>query len=139
MSLSKDYHFYLSFENTHCKDYITEKFFHHGIASKTVPVISGASKSSYTRIVNETAFLHTDDFENTQQLAAVMNDYLAGKRDYSNFFTWRKYVKNMISQKQGNNLCALCKKLYDIKGTEELPERIDDRGGDLKNITMTWF
>jgi len=131
-SLSKDYYFYLSFENTHCNDYITEKFFHHGISSKTVPVVSGAPKSSYSKIVNETGFLYVEDFENTEQLANVMNEYLSGKRDYSKFFTWRKYVKNMISQKQGNNLCALCQKLYEIRETEENPERIGD-------INDWWF
>ena len=38
----------------------------------------------------------------------------------------------MISQKQGNNLCALCQKLYEIRETEENPERISD-------INDWWF
>jgi len=29
--LKKDYYFYLSFENSNCRDYITEKFFDNGL------------------------------------------------------------------------------------------------------------
>ncbi len=30
--LDRDYTFYLSFENLHCKDYVTEKFFDNGLS-----------------------------------------------------------------------------------------------------------
>ncbi|KAK6017403.1 hypothetical protein OSTOST_17078, partial [Ostertagia ostertagi] len=37
--LDTHYHFYLSFENSICKDYITEKLWNHGYMHYVVPIV----------------------------------------------------------------------------------------------------
>jgi hypothetical protein len=40
----EEYSFYLSFENSLCRDYITEKFFKVLNSSRVIPIVRGASK-----------------------------------------------------------------------------------------------
>lgn len=37
--LDRDYKFYLAFENSNCKDYITEKLFINGLSRNIVPIV----------------------------------------------------------------------------------------------------
>lgn len=37
--LQRDYKFYLSFENSNCKDYITEKLFENALGNNIVPIV----------------------------------------------------------------------------------------------------
>ena len=46
--LLEDYKFYLSFENSICKDYVTEKFFSK--LGRIVPVVLGGLSGDYTRM-----------------------------------------------------------------------------------------
>lgn len=39
--LDHDYKFYLAFENSNCKDYITEKFFVNALGRNILPIVMG--------------------------------------------------------------------------------------------------
>lgn len=39
--LNRDYKFYLAFENSNCKDYITEKFFVNALNRNILPIVMG--------------------------------------------------------------------------------------------------
>lgn len=40
----REYRFYLAFENSNCKEYITEKFFVTALGHNILPIVMGASR-----------------------------------------------------------------------------------------------
>lgn len=67
--LEQDYKFYLSFENSFCDDYVTEKFFSI-LQLEVIPIVFGGS--DYTSISPPFSYINAQDFETALQLA----DYL---------------------------------------------------------------
>ncbi|KAH7954305.1 hypothetical protein HPB49_017345 [Dermacentor silvarum] len=68
--LDNDYHFYLSFENANCKDYITEKFF-NALRHNVVPVVMGASREEYLAAAPYHSYIHVDDLRVAQGAGRV--------------------------------------------------------------------
>jgi len=124
--LSKNYKFYLAFENSKCKDYITEKFFVNGIKNGLVPIVSGADRKDYEQFVPGSAFMHVDDFGSIEELAEQVNYFLKNSTAYSEFFDWRRQdfgEKGLFVDKVGQvsnewGWCKLCKDLNVIRSGE---------------------
>ncbi|GFY73774.1 glycoprotein 3-alpha-L-fucosyltransferase A [Trichonephila inaurata madagascariensis] len=112
-----DYKFYLAFENSNCREYITEKLWWNAYGKDTVPVVMGAPKSDYEKLCPPNSFIHTDDFESPSELAKyldfLMNNYTA----YNSFFSWKKDFK--VVNEHGYfgspslHLCRICEALND--------------------------
>lgn len=70
------YRFYLSIENSNCKDYITEKLeraFQYGV----VPVVDGAPRADYEPFIpNHDSIIHVDDFDSIEDLANYLKSLL---------------------------------------------------------------
>lgn len=58
--LEKDYKFYLAFENSLCRDYITEKFY-LALLYNVVPVVYGGA--NYTNLAPKKSFIDIRDFK----------------------------------------------------------------------------
>lgn len=43
--LEKDYKFYLAFENSNCRDYITEKAYSNALMRNILPIVVSVSRS----------------------------------------------------------------------------------------------
>nr|CAH8873236.1 unnamed protein product [Trichobilharzia regenti] len=104
--LRKDYKFYLSFENSLCKDYVTEKFFKNALTNDVIPIVMGASIEEYKMIAPPYSFIHVDEFESPAKLADYL--YYLNKNDtaYNEYFAWHGHgvIQNWIAQPQ----CDMC-------------------------------
>ena len=65
VEIANSYQFYLSFENSLCKDYVTEKLF-RALAADLVPVVMGGA--NYTNIVPPKSVINVQDFASPEQL-----------------------------------------------------------------------
>lgn len=110
----KKYKFYLAFENSNCKNYITEKFFVNGLSHNILPIVMGAPREDYERLAPERSFIHVEDFKSPKELAEYL--YILDKSDelYNSYFKW-KGTGEVVNA--WNNLwCQMCAMVHDDYG-----------------------
>lgn len=107
--LNRDYKFYLAFENSNCRDYITEKFFVNGLSHHILPIVMGAHPEDYARQAPHKSYIHVDDFESPKELANFL--HLLDQNDdlYNEYFRWKgtgEFINTYF-------MCRLCAMLHD--------------------------
>ena len=86
--LRRDYRFYLAFENSNCKDYITEKFFTNALGHRIVPIVMGPSIEDYTAVAPPNSFIHVDHFATVVEMAEYLELVAADETMYNSYFEW---------------------------------------------------
>ncbi|KAE8743619.1 hypothetical protein FOCC_FOCC010763 [Frankliniella occidentalis] len=107
--LDQHYKFYLAFENSNCKDYITEKFFVNGLGRNIIPIAMGAQPEDYARSAPVRSYIHVDDFESPKALAAYLHRLDRDDDLYNSYFRW-KGTGQFINT---HFFCRLCALLHD--------------------------
>lgn len=87
--LDRDYKFYLAFENSNCKDYITEKFFVNGLGRDVVPIVMGARPLDYVRASPTRSFIHVEDFPSVKALAEYLHLLDRNETLYNEYLRWK--------------------------------------------------
>ncbi|CAH8448973.1 unnamed protein product [Schistosoma guineensis] len=114
-SLKNDYKFYLSFENSICQDYITEKFFLNALKNTVVPIVMGASKSEYVRSAPSNSFIHVDDFNSVKQLADYLYYLDNNKTAYNEYFKWHNHGTVDFNTFTDCRLCMLAHEIDNLE------------------------
>lgn len=112
--LLANYKFYLSFENSRCPEYMTEKAFKIITMpmrdNPPVPVILGPSKSYCQEVLPNMSYIHVDDFKGPQDLAKYL-DHLDKHPDlYSQYLYWRTAYSLRWHEQIGCRLCEFLQK-----------------------------
>ncbi|KAF4653266.1 hypothetical protein FOL47_010613, partial [Perkinsus chesapeaki] len=67
--IAAKYRFYLSFENSRCNKYITEKFWRPLWKGNVPVVLGGLARTDYDEIAPPGSYIHVDDFKTTRELS----------------------------------------------------------------------
>ncbi|CAG2164533.1 unnamed protein product, partial [Oppiella nova] len=87
--VDKDYKFYLSFENSNCLDYITEKFWFNGLMHSVIPIVMGAHPLTYKRLAPPHSYIHVDDYKSPKHLASYLHKLDSNDQLYNEYFAWK--------------------------------------------------
>lgn len=104
--ISKDYYFYLSFENSICKEYVTEKLW--GVLQRNIiPVVLGGA--NYSQLLPPNSYIDVANFSSPKLLANYLRNVARNKDLYLSYFKWKSdYVIKDIFTKF---VCSMCKYL----------------------------
>lgn len=124
--LNTTYKFYLSFENSLCKDYLTEKQY-DAMEQFVIPV--SYSGVNYTKFLPPDSFIDADSFKTVEELAAHLKYLEKNPKEMVKYFYWKKHY-NVTKVTFKHQACEICKKLND-------PDTYKEKKS-YKNIT-DWF
>lgn len=119
--LDHDYKFYLAFENSNCKDYITEKFFVNSLNRNILPIVMGARPEDYENSAPYRSYIHIDEFASPKELAEYLE--ILDKNDdlYNSYFKWKgtgEFINTYF-------WCRVCSMLHD-ENSIKIPNWYED-------------
>ena len=113
-SVFKKYKFFLSFENSICTDYITEKTYQNAYNQDLIPVILSGGNLSNPAVVPQGSFIDASKFTSAQKLANYLKQVGSNFSLYNKFFEWRAHwTIRQTNSTEFEATCRICKKLHE--------------------------
>ncbi|CAK7315385.1 Alpha-(1,3)-fucosyltransferase 4 [Vulpes lagopus] len=117
------YKFYLAFENSQHRDYITEKLWRNALLAGAVPVVLGPDRANYERFLPRGAFIHVDDFPSAAALAAHLLFLDRNPAVYRRYFHWRRSYAVHITSFWDEPWCRACQA---VQAAGDRPKSVRD-------------
>ncbi len=105
MPLLYYYSFYLSFENSVCDEYVTEKFFKY-LDKEVVPVVLGGA--DYSRVAPPHSYLDARHFDTPLKLAVRMLELERDRDAYQEYFRWKQEYDVLPNHGWVSDACHKC-------------------------------
>ena len=134
------YHFYLSFENSLCSEYVTEKFY-NPLRSPllTVPVVvGGLSIDDYAKNAPPDSFIHLYNFTSVEALGKYLKHLMTDPDAYMKYHSWRQQyeVRSVLASSLSCKLCEIANMNGKFVGKQQ--GRISEWwNSGCKNLTIT--
>lgn len=114
--LEQEYKFYLSFENSFCDDYVTEKLFSI-LQFDIVPIVFGGV--DYSAVAPPFSYINARDFKSARQLADYLKKLDSDDDLYQQYFWWKPHyrIRNHV-QDLRLSMCGLCARLHKDSGVK---------------------
>ena len=100
----KQYKFYLSFENSLCPDYVTEKFY-RSLNFSMIPIVFGDSHY-YRSVLSHNAYIDARNFSTVEELAKFVNRVGNDEELYRSYFVWKDHYRLDTYMSPMCNLCS---------------------------------
>jgi alpha-1,3-fucosyltransferase len=107
--LETKYKFYLSFENSMCEEYVTEKFF-NVLNRSMIPVVYGYE--DYSSIAPPGSFIDARSFKSVEELGKYLKFLSGNVTEYLKYFEWKKHYQVILGP-TNEMWCGLCHKILE--------------------------
>ena len=117
--LSATYKFYLSFENSLCKDYVTEKFYRTAQFDLIPVVLNGANMSLFAP---PHSYIDVQDFNSPKELATYLEIVGNHKELYNSYFWWKPFYNvehQFTATPFSTYFCNLCRKINEYDANRD--------------------
>lgn len=84
-----DYLFYIAYENSQCKQYITEKVFYNAFFKGAIPVVFGAPLADYETLLPPNSYIHMDTYKSYEGLAKALKAIANSPTELLKYHKWR--------------------------------------------------
>lgn len=101
------YFFYLSFENSLCQDYVTEKLY-KPLRYDIIPIVYGGA--NYSRFVPPNSYIDALNYDSPKDLAVYLKKLIENPEEYQKYFRWKKQYR--VEDSTSLTACELCKFLH---------------------------
>jgi len=119
--LSTSYKFYLSFENSLCADYITEKFF-KVLDYNVIPVVINGV--NMTKFAPPNSYIDLKDFKDIEEAAKYLIKVSEDDKLYASYFWWRDFYTTARND-WAETMCSLCSALHNNSApTSVIPDMV---------------
>ncbi|XP_068087137.1 4-galactosyl-N-acetylglucosaminide 3-alpha-L-fucosyltransferase FUT6 isoform X1 [Anabrus simplex] len=140
-ALSK-YKFYLAFENSNCRDYVTEKAWWNAYHYGAVPVIMGISQEDSKRLLPPKSYIHASEFASPADLARFLQYLDKSHSEYNAYFEWKKCFKVLNEhgyfQTPVFHYCRLCEALNYNDPSPKVYNKLQDFWSDKYCYDKYW-
>ena len=89
-SVLKRYKFYLAFENSFCKEYVTEKYWANALYNDAIPIVLGGGPYSDPKVGIPGSFINVADFDSITHLADYLKYLAANDTAFNEYFAWKQ-------------------------------------------------
>ncbi len=103
----KTYKFYLSFENSACIDYVTEKL-RHPLSNNMIPIVMGGV--NYDVRAPPHSVINVRDYKSPKDLAEYLTLLDKNEKLYEDYFAWKK--THTVTGCIDRGFCGLCRILH---------------------------
>ena len=105
------YRFYLAFENSMCKDYVTEKFYFNALQHNMLPIVINKGNFSDPTVAPPGCCINASDFKAAKELADYIRIVDSNTTLYSSYFKWHSRYR-VQQESRAMAFCRTCQKLY---------------------------
>lgn len=136
-----NYLFYLSFENTNCNEYITEKLWWNAYHKDSIPIIMGSNTSSNNLLFPLDSYINVDDFAHPRALADHLL-HLNRTEEFRKYYNWKKHFEILNEhgyfKSRSYHYCRICQALnYNTKETHIYTD-LEDFWSEKRDCHPAW-
>ena len=87
----KKHKFYLSFENSYCREYFTEKAFNNGFKNLLIPIVIADIDFNNQTVIPPNSTINALDFSSVKELTDHMKRIASNSTLYNEYFKWHSH------------------------------------------------